>query len=504
MRRPAAVGRQHPFLSPIGLLGGLVLITGIGLAVLFGGGEIFSPGPLTAQASAATPLHGFKSHAEFEKDCRRCHAPLTGVTAERCQTCHADIVAQRQAGSGLHGHLKPAVADRCGDCHLDHQGRQLDINANALKQFDHTLVNFDLRGHLTNYDYTPLTCQGCHPGAGYQIDTATCVKCHTNHDAGFMGGHVIAFGTKCLDCHDGVDKTKSFDHAKTAFPLMAKHAELACAVCHKAGQAPKDTPATCAGCHKEPAAHATVFGADCAACHTAAAWSPAKVAEQPVFQHTSTSFQLRRHASDYTGAVINCRQCHPGAAASASKAAFAVSEAACATCHTQHDAVFMDKHQKDFGPHCADCHDGAGNMKAFDHAKVIALDGAHAALPCAQCHVDQKFKNTARDCSGCHQEPKVHAGLFGANCAACHTTTAWAPAQLTQHSFPLDHGGKGDIACANCHASTYTTYTCYGCHDHTLDGTQQQHANLKLTPEKLADCKACHATGHKLEGTPTP
>jgi len=115
-------------------------------------------------------------------------------------------------------------------------------------------------------------------------------------------------------------------------------------------------------------------------------------------------------------------------------------------------------------------------------------------------HVDQKFRGTPKECAGCHQEPKIHAGLFGADCAACHTAQAWAPAQLTQHTFPLDHGEQGEITCATCHTDSYVAYTCYGCHDHEPAETRRQHAELDLTEARLNDCAACHATGRTEEG----
>ena len=138
-------------------------------------------------------------------------------------------------------------------------------------------------------------------------------------------------------------------------------------------------------------------------------------------------------------------------------------------------------------------------MKNFDHAQFFPLDGQHTNVDCVKCHVDKKFKGTPKECVGCHAEPKVHAGLFGADCASCHTTTAWTPARLTQHKFPLDHGGQGEIACAVCHVSKYTEYTCYGCHDHEPTRTAQQHAEQNLSAERLLECAKCHPSGLKEE-----
>ncbi len=488
-----AVSRQHPFFSRVGCLGGATLIAGIIVAVIFSGGAIFSPGTLTAWAAKGTSLKGFTAHADFQNDCRQCHAPLRGIAPERCESCHSDVGAERAAGAGLHGKLKSEAAARCESCHLDHKGRDLDPNAHALMKFDHNVIGFSLARHITNYDRSPLECKACHTGSDYQFDPATCSNCHETHDASFGSKHLEAFGGKCLMCHDGVDRAKNFDHAQVKFALEGKHANLDCAACHKADVAPADTPMPCVDCHKEPQAHTGVFSTDCAACHTPAGWTPAKLDEKAKFDHAGTGFQLVNHIKNYDDTPFTCRTCHTGEK-------FTFTAQTCTDCHSAHDATFMTKHLQDYGPNCMSCHDGAGNMKNFDHNQVFVLDGHHAALTCTACHVDQLFRGTPKECAACHTEPEVHAGLFGADCVACHTTTAWAPAQLTRHTFPLDHGGQGEIACSVCHTNSYVAYTCYGCHDHDPTETQRQHVKLKITGDRLNNCAACHAVGKKKEG----
>jgi mono/diheme cytochrome c family protein len=101
-------------------------------------------------------------------------------------------------------------------------------------------------------------------------------------------------------------------------------------------------------------------------------------------------------------------------------------------------------------------------------------------------------------CAGCHEEPAIHVGLFGLNCARCHTTMAWKPALLTRHVFALDHGGQGKVACVTCHTETYAQNTCYECHDHQPDEMQAVHL-----AENIFDydsCEECHPTGQPGEG----
>ncbi|HSJ57546.1 MAG TPA: cytochrome c [Anaerolineae bacterium] len=97
------------------------------------------------------------------------------------------------------------------------------------------------------------------------------------------------------------------------------------------------------------------------------------------------------------------------------------------------------------------------------------------------------------ECRACHEEPAMHAERFGLNCARCHTLDAWKPAYLTRHTFLLDHGDEGQIACQTCHTTTYAAYTCYGCHDHTPDDMRLAHEREEIT--RLEPCGECHPTG---------
>ncbi len=157
----------------------------------------------------------------------------------------------------------------------------------------------------------------------------------------------------------------------------------------------------------------------------------------------------------------------------------------------------MAGHVQTFGADCAGCHDGTGNMANFDHARVFVLDGAHAPLACADCHAGQRFQGTPAECAGCHAEPAVHAGVFGLECAACHTTEAWLPAALRAHTFPLDHGEEGLLACATCHTTTYAEYTCFECHEHEPQEMAEEHAKEGISAAELTDCAACHPAGQE-------
>jgi hypothetical protein len=474
---------------------------GVGLAMFFSGGSIFSPGGVSTFAARGKVLRGFHSHAEFENDCLQCHAPLLGVTSARCEACHDSVQSQAAAQTGIHGKLAAADLARCANCHGEHHGADFNPNQLAVKKFDHASIGFSLDHHLINFDKTSaIQCLDCHADdQAYTLKAAACTDCHTAHDPEPMTQHIQAFGGDCAKCHDGLDKTR-FDHAQTRFPLTGKHGAgtagqgVPCVKCHSADVPPQNAPTRCQDCHAEPAVHAGLLGSDCAACHTPAGWKPARVAGRPAFDHEQIAFKLVSHAHNYDGSTMNCRACHTSAGD------FTVAARVCVDCHGGHDAAFMSKHVAQYGAVCADCHDGTAGLKNFDHSKFFVLDGKHAPLDCKACHANKQFKGTPRECSGCHQEPAIHAGVFGLKCGDCHTSTAWSPAQLTRHAFPLDHGERGQVPCANCHPAKYTTYTCYGCHEHDLAVVQEQHQEVNLGGRRLEDCAACHPDGHKTEG----
>jgi hypothetical protein len=238
---------------------------------------------------------------------------------------------------------------------------------------------------------------------------------------------------------------------------------------------------------------------DCAHCHTdhkgrEAGLTRATVADIP---HNQFGFTLIAHQRDYNGAAMTCRSCH-AVSTQDKKADGAAVQAACIECHKNKDAKFIAAHRREMGEACLGCHDGSNQMAGFNHARFFPLAGKHAQVACAQCHVNNRYRGTARECAACHPDPQAHRGQFGTGCSACHTTTAWRPARLFMHTFPLNHGNKGkESACAVCHPTNYATDTCYGCHDHTQ--TQMASVHLKANIRDIQNCAKCHPTGKKRE-----
>ncbi len=486
--------RTHPFLSPLGVGFTLLVFLGMGFSLWRDGGAMFSPGELTAQNSTGQVLNGVRSHAELERDCQYCHAPLQTTQADLCLRCHLTVFEQINTQSGTHGKL--SNIQRCRACHPDHRGREYDPVAAAFTEFDHSLTRFSLRWHQVDYNATIMECTACHTsGNGFQVSSTACEDCHDQHPPGFVTQHRQDFGEDCLACHDGLDSMTQFDHTTTGFPLDGEHLSASCASCHREGIF-AGTPSTCAACHEEPEVHRTLFSPDCQACHTTSDWLVVNLPGLGLYDHFSmTGFSLTRHLVDYSNSPLACTGCHTPA----DGLSLGFDLRFCVDCHTRQAPAFLEEHQAQFGRDCLACHDGVDRMDDFDHNRFFPLDGGHADIPCESCHLPQFYSGTPNRCADCHEEPEIHAGYFGLQCENCHLTSAWSPAQMVAHTFPLDHGGGDLVSCDTCHLSAYTQYTCYGCHEHQQGEILSEHAEEGITGARLENCVECHPTGREDE-----
>lgn len=482
MRRP------NNILTPISVFFTVLSLSAVFVAYLLRGGTLFSPGPLTAVAREGVTLGGYQSHADFEKECRLCHQPLTSDLATMCLECHVSIELAISRGDDLHATLPDPFA--CAECHEDHQGTQFDPTMAARLKYDHSLSGFSLIHHQLDYESRAMECESCHNASDFSVDEITCKECHTANAPGFMTEHIKDFSLACLQCHDGYDRMANFDHADTAFPLLGRHMEIRCGSCHIDGQF-EIAEQECAACHQEPDIHFGLFGVACQDCHTSSAWAPA-ILDQQTFNHDQdTGFSLVKHTLDYQLAAINCVTCHTD------QSFTEFNLQTCIDCHAAEQPDFISQHTAEFGASCTGCHNGTDRMIDFDHNSVFPLTGRHSEIICTDCHIDRVFAGTPSDCVACHAEPAIHAGSFGTDCVRCHETTAWSPAQLHEHLFPIDHGADTLSDCQTCHVSTYAEYTCYGCHEHEPAEIQEEHVEEGISIEELADCAGCHPTGRE-------
>ncbi len=446
---------------------------------LFNGGRMFLSGALNAQPGDI--YGGVTSHAQIPA-CSACHVFPVGAEsmADRCAACHTDIAAQMFDVAQLHGAIKqnnPALS--CRECHPEHRGETASLTEMGGNTFPHEALGFSLKGHPLTATGEPFTCLDCHQADIKIFAPDTCDSCHRQIDVDFAQSHLLAFGTNCLACHDGVDRFgNDFTHALFEFQLTGKHADVTCTECHLDARILADlqsAPQDCFSCHQEDDDHEGRFGQDCAACHAPDGWQPAK------FDHNLSGFKLEgEHAT------VECEKCHVNNV-------FEDTPADCYSCHQQDD-----EHKGEFGTDCSSCHTPNNWEDAtFDHAlSNFPLTGAHVSVDCDKCHTNAQFKGLDTTCVACHAEPTEHAGEFGTDCAACHTTTAWIPAAFTgDHTFPLDHGEEGTVSCATCHPAGYKTYTCYGCHEHNESNVRSEHMEEGISD--FENCMECHPDGRE-------
>ena len=209
-------------------------------------------------------------------------------------------------------------------------------------------------------------------------------------------------------------------------------------------------------------------------------------ATHPLFDHSVTHFSLAWHQLDFDATPLACADCH-GEGSYAS-----VPDETCANCHGGYDAEFMSAHLEQAGSRCQACHDGADRMRNFDHnSTVFPLDGLHAAVRCADCHLDGQIEDISQVCQDCHAEPAVHLGLLGLECAGCHTSAGWTPASLDGQ--PFEHAATTGFSLAR-HALDYAgqVMNCAACHPAGAGQQAGQQAGLQISGADLQTCADCH------------
>jgi len=450
--------------------------------------------------------------------------PLTGKHQQvTCQQCHATTrAAPEPRHSLLPPVFSPVAAAQCSSCHQDPHARRLGATCSDCHTtagfaerkpggFNHARTRYPLDGK-----HAQVACAACHGQTGRRTNPtfATCTDCHADRHQGTatLAGKTV----DCATCHDVRGFAPAIltvaRHAEARYPLEGRHAEVACASCHRPQQdGALERPAfgTCSSCHADP--HGTQMnGLDgdptCESCHAVAGWN-------------RSTFSAARHADaglplEGRHAAIDCAACHGATSPAvtpapadtigfgAARIRFQLGAATCASCHA-------DPHLSDSNwvrlPECSACHTATAfrpaTVAAATHADLgYPLEGAHRAVPCVECHASlaapatggAALRNAAapppldlriarQECASCHDTP--HGDQFDARgttgCAACHTPDAFQPAANFDHqrdaAFSLE-GAHATVACAKCHdaeplpgGGTRTRYkpvatTCESCH----------------------------------------
>lgn len=201
---------------------------------------------------------------------------------------------------------------------------------------------------------------------------------------------------------------------------------------------------------------------ECRQCHSDHLGREADIVQlnPRTFDHANTDFAL-----DGGHQELACESCH------SSDKKFSEAPQACGDCHEQSKG-----HGGEKGDQCTTCHSTERwSELSFDHDETeFPLHNSHAQTGCNQCHIDDRYQQTAQSCNACHALEDLHRGQRGTDCADCHNDKKWA-------EIIYDHS-KTDFALEGAHAEA----TCSQCHDET---SYQDSKNFQL-PDMA--CSACH------------
>lgn len=362
-------------------------------------------------------------------------AILGGVTS------HADLSGKCSACHAFFWQ-KATMADRCVLCHADVAAQQKDPS---------TLHGDQLKKKPA------LPCRSCHPD-------------HRGPNAAMTDISMVDIS------HE------AFGYSLIAHQRQMDGSPFVCKTCHANGYLKFDHT-VCITCHQQidlqfMQSHLQAYGENCLACHDGIDTYGHN------FDHSKVTFQLTgKHAS------LDCPACHTG---DRSITDMRATPQDCFSCHAKNDA-----HQGQLGNNCGACHTTSGWIPAtFDHSKSkFPLTGAHASIPCTQCHANGVITSLPADCYSCHAKDDAHKGELGTGCDACHNTTAWLPPAFdhSKSNFPLT-GAHTTLACSQCHLNNIFTPldpACESCHakDDAHNG------------QFGADCGTCHSTTAWLPAT---
>jgi hypothetical protein len=436
--------------------------------------------------------------------------PRTGLSlvgkhgSLKCEQCHiGKFITSADVRKTLNDHPRKTflgLEQRCVTCHTDrHKGTvsqdcRTCHTADGWKpaaMFNHSKAKFALTGK-----HKPIECGKCHSGMSSRgpsesilfatKDFSDCKPCHTSaHPAKFVD-------KTCKSCHnaEGWRVVTAVNHAETRYPLVGKHLTVGCDKCHvemglKRGQAVNFRTKAfgdCKPCHDSPHRFALV-DRQCKSCHMPTAWSAPAVVP---FDHSLTRYVLKgKHAS------LRCEKCHkPTTQSPAFPRTYFPAFARCADCHADfHKGQFTRK----YSDNCAACHTESGYKPSVFSIKQhietrFPLDGAHAAVPCNDCHrrpgqTGPSFTFTSVRCESCH--PDKHKGQFNrftkeAGCTRCHSLSDWKNPAFDHLSTKFKLEGKhASVRCQECHKEQVVA----GVKGLKYEGT-------------VTDCQSCHKDQH--------
>jgi len=264
---------------------------------------------------------------------------------------------------------------------------------------------------------------------------------------------------QCEKCHESFDKQAQ---------------DKLCLACHKKVNRDVEKKIGFHGKSKQVKANICKF------CHTDHVGRGANVVGLDVhtFDHRQTDFKLKGMHKKVT-----CISCHPSKE-NQEKKKYREAKHACVDCHDK-----VDVHQNRLGKKCHNCHsEKRWNKTKFDHDKTdYKLTGKHKKVSCGDCHPNQIFKDTPKQCISCHKLQDVHRSEFGTKCHKCHKTSKWKSVKFDHDKTKFKLRNRhAKISCNACHKTNNykkkLKRKCYTCHL----------ADDKHSGSYGKKCKACH------------
>lgn len=327
----------------------------------------------------------------------------------------------------------------------------------------------------------------------------------------------------------GAPQSADFDHVRTGFALVDRHAQARCESCHQNGIF-QGTPRDCASCHRQgmrlargnavmPVKHVPTQQA-CDACHNTRTFTGARFSHSGIAPGSCTSCHNSAIApgkpATHMPTTASCETCHRStstwlAVSNGHSAANAVGTGTCDTCHNGVNA--RGKHPAHIlvpagAARCDSCHRSQASFTAavrMDHAVV-------ATAACASCHNGSMATGkspshvaTTSSCETCHRSTAAWTSVTGPHTAAnavgtgacdtCHNGVA-AKGKHAAH-IPVT---SGTAKCDGCHRSqtsftasvtmnhgAVATAACAGCHNGSAArGKSATHVATTAT------CNTCH------------
>lgn len=462
---------------------------------------LLSVAQLSAQLSPGA-LSNPHNNLEGISNCTQCHVLGNKVSNEKCLVCHTEIKSRIIVQKGYHSSVD-VNGKQCAVCHSEHNGKNFQII-----RFDTAKFNHNLTGYSLSVPHSKKECKACHLPK-YITDqrlkdkkstflglNSECLTCHADY-------HLLTLSSACLNCHNDesfVPATK-FNHNSAKFQLAGKHKSVDCIKCHKVKTTNGEKfqqfrgiqYSNCTSCHKDP--HQNQFGQNCRQCHSEESFQIVNGMKN--FDHNKTNYKLEdKHL------IVKCESCHK------TKFTDPLKHDRCTDCHTDYHNKQLVKNG--VTPDCHDCHSVKGFTQASytiekHSAARFPLQGAHAAIPCFECHKKQEkwsFRQIGINCSDCHTD--IHKSFIQPkyypeeNCSTCHDPEKWTKINFdhSKTDFKLT-GAHYDKECKSCHYKEDATgimkqkfsglsQECASCHT-------DEHFN-QFEKNGITECTSCHTT----------